>query len=211
MKGKNKLLIVGTSGHGRVVADIAMKMNRWQRIAFLDDDEHIFSSMGMDIIGNSSDAFEHINDYDIFVAIGNNEIREKIQNQLETAGASIPTLIHPRAIIGEEVELGKGTVVMAGVVINCCSKIGKGCIVNTGTTIDHDNVIEDYVHLSPGVCLAGNVRICRSSWMCIGAVIINNIQITSGCIIGAGAIVVRDITEAGTYVGNPARKGSGLA
>jgi sugar O-acyltransferase (sialic acid O-acetyltransferase NeuD family) len=206
MNSRNKLLIIGASGHGRVVADIAMKMNRWQEIAFLDDDENIQSPMLIEIIGKSNDAFSYINDYDIFVAIGNNQTRKKIQTQLEMAGANISTLIHPSAIFGEKVEVGVGTVVMAGVVINCCSSIGEGCIVNTGAVIDHDNVIEDYVHISPGVHLAGTVKVGKETWLGIGSVVSNNINICNGCIIGAGAVVVRDITVPGTYVGVPSRR-----
>ena len=92
---KDKLLIIGASGHGKVVADIALKMNKWKSIAFLDDDESIKSSMGIEVIGKSDDAFKHINDYDIFVGIGNNTTREKIQEKFEAEGASIPILIHP--------------------------------------------------------------------------------------------------------------------
>lgn len=203
---KDKLLIIGASGHGRVVAEIAMKMDRWPEIDFLDDDETIKHSMGIAVIGKTDDAFALISDHDIFVAIGNNKTREKVQSQLEMAGASIPTLIHPCAILGTKVEVGVGTVIMAGVVINCCGKIGKGCIVNTGAIIDHDNVIEDYVHISPGVNLAGTVSVGRSSWIGIGAAIRNNINIAGGCIIGAGAVVVKDITKPGIYMGVPARR-----
>ena len=95
---------------------------------------------------------------------------------------------------------------MAGAVINCCTKIGKGCIINTGATIDHDNLIEDYVHISPGVHLAGTVKVGQGSWLGIGSVVSNNINITSGCKVGAGAVVVKDITEPGTYVGVPVTK-----
>lgn len=205
-RGYKKLLIIGASGHGRVVADIALKMNSWQQIAFLDDDENLKYSMGMEIIGKLNDAYTYIDDYDIFVAIGNNKIRKKIQSQLEMAGAKIPTLIHPSAIIGEKVELGAGTVVVAGAVINCCSKIGEGCIVNTGSTIGHDNVIEDFVHIAPGAHLGGTVRVGNDTWVGIGSTVINNVTIIGGCMIGAGAVVVKDITEVGTYVGVPAKK-----
>ena len=126
--------------------------------------------------------------------------------KLEAEGASIPILIHPNAVIGEQVELESGTVVMAGAVINCCTKIGKGCIINTGATIDHDNSIEDYVHISPGAHLAGTVKVGQGSWLGIGSVVSNNVNITSGCKIGAGAVVVKDITEPGTYVGVPVRR-----
>ena len=201
---KNRLLIIGASGHGKVVADIAMKMNRWKDVAFLDDNESTKTCMGLDVIGKSADAIKYKSDAQVFVAVGDNVTREMIQKKLEAEDVSIATLIHPNAVIGAEVELGVGTVVMAGVVINCCSMIGKGCIINTGSTLDHDNVIEDYVHISPGVHLAGTVKVSKGTWLGIGSAVINNIYIVSGCRVGAGAVVVKDITEPGTYVGVPA-------
>ena len=203
---KNRLLIIGASGHGKVVADIAVHMNKWQEIAFLDDNESIRESMGLEIIGKSTDVNKFIDDFEIFVAVGDNAKREKILEKLEAAGANIPKLVHPNAVIGAETELGIGTVLMAGVIINCCSKIGKGCIINTGATIDHDNIIENYVHISPGVNLAGTVKIGKSSWIGIRSVVSNNINITFGCKVGAGAVVVNDITETGTYVGVPVKR-----
>jgi len=95
---------------------------------------------------------------------------------------------------------------MPGVVINCCSKIGKGCIVNTGASLDYDNEIGDYVHISPGVHSAGMVKIGEMLWLGIGSVVSNNVKITSCCTIGAGAVVVRNILESGTYVGLPAQR-----
>jgi sugar O-acyltransferase (sialic acid O-acetyltransferase NeuD family) len=203
---KNKLLIIGASGHGKVVADIAMKMNKWQSIAFLDDDKCIKTSMGLEVIGTSDDVYTHIDEYEIFVGIGNNTTRQRIHEMLVTFGTSIPILIHPRAVIGNQVDIGNGTVVMAGVVVNCCTKIGRGCIVNTGSTIDHDNCIEDFVHISPGSRLAGTVKIGKGSWLGIGSVVSNNITITNGCKVGAGSVVVKDITEPGVYVGVPVRR-----
>lgn len=203
---KSKLLIIGAGGHGKVVADIALKMNKWKEILFLDDNENIRTPIGMEVIGKTRDVFEYMDDFDFFIGIGNNSIREGIQSKLEAEGVNLPTLIHPSAVIGEQVELAAGTIVMAGCVINCCAKIGKGCIINTSSTIEHDNLIEDYVHISPGVNLAGTVNIGKGTWLGIGSTVSNNINITSSCNIGAGAIVIKDITEAGTYVGVPARR-----
>ena len=203
---KNKLLIIGASGHGKVVADIAIKMNKWKKINFLDDNESIKMCMGIEVIGKSADAFTYIDEADIFIAIGNNATRERFYETLAPAGASIPTLIHPNAVIGPEVELGAGTVVMAGAVINSSTKMGKACLVNTGVIIEHDNMIEDFVHISPGALLSGYCKVGRSSWLGIRSVVICHINITSDCKINDGAAVIRDITEPGTYVGNPVRK-----
>lgn len=203
---KNKLLIIGASGHGKVVADIAIKMNKWKSIAFLDDDKSIKLSMGLEVIGTSDEVFTHIDEYEIFVGIGNNTTRQRIHEMLETFGVSVPNLIHPKAVIGNQVDIGSGTVVMAGVVINCCTKIGRGCIINTGSTIDHDNCIDDFVHISPGSHLAGTVKVGKGSWLGIGSVVSNNITITNGCKVGAGSVVVKDLTESGVYVGVPVKR-----
>lgn len=202
---KDKLIIIGAGGHGKVVADIAIKTNKWQNIAFLDDESNK-TNLGIMVIGKTNDVSKYKDEADFFVAIGNNAARENIQEKLIANGVSIAILIHPYAIIGADVEIGIGTAVMAGVVINSSSKIGKGCIINTNSSIDHDNIIEDYVHISPGANLAGTVKVGRGSWLGIGSTISNNVSICSGCILGAGAVAVKDITEPGTYVGVPVRK-----
>jgi len=206
LKLANKLIIAGASGHGKVVADIAIKMNKWQNITFLDDDENIKSSMGLEVIGKISDAFLFRDEADFFVAVGNNSTRELIQEDFTNKGLNIVTLVHPNAIIGSEVEIGSGTVVMAGVVINSSAKIGKGCILNTGCNIDHDNEIDNYVHISPGVNLAGSVKVGEKTWIGMGSNIINNVSITSNCTIGAGSLIVKDICTPGKYYGSPAKK-----
>ncbi|MGO4961250.1 acetyltransferase [Jeotgalibaca porci] len=203
---KNKLIIIGASGHGKVVADVAIKINKWQSIAFLDDDESIKTSMGLEVIGKTADAFAYIDEADFFVAIGSNTTREKIQEKLIKEGLNVVSLIHPSAVIGTDVEIGIGSVVMGGVVVNSSTRIGEGCIINTSSSLDHDNVVEDYVHISPGVRIAGSVSIGKGTWLGIGSIVSNNVNICSACKVGAGAVVVKDITEPGTYVGVPVRR-----
>ncbi|ANU22482.1 acetyltransferase [Planococcus donghaensis] len=203
---KNKLLIIGASGHGKVVADIAFKLNKWQRIAFLDDDESLKVSLGLDVVGTLKDMHTCIDDWDMFVAIGKNSLRETIQLKLEAQAATIPVLIHPQAIIGKDVEISKGTVIMAGSVINSSTVIGKGSIINTGSTVDHDNLIENFVHISPGVHIAGTVKIGHGSWLGIGSIVSNNVKIIKNTILGAGSVVIKDINEPGVYIGIPARR-----
>ena len=95
---------------------------------------------------------------------------------------------------------------MAGVVINPGAQIGKGCIINTSSSVDHDCQIEDYVHISVGAHLSGTIEVGERTWIGAGATVSNNVNICGGCTIGAGAVVVKDITESGTYVGVPAKK-----
>lgn len=192
-----KLVIIGASGHGKVIADIAVK-NGYEEIVFLDDDDRRKECAGFPIIGKTSDANEIQGDK--IVAIGNANIRERIQGGLN----DVVTLIHPSAVISRRTEIGEGTVVMAGAVINSDTIIGKGCIINTGATVDHDCRIDNYVHVSVGTHVAGTCEIGKRTWLGAGATISNNINICGDCMIGAGAVVIRDIKKSGTYIGVPA-------
>lgn len=201
-----KLIIIGASGHGKVVADIAQKTKKYSEICFVDDNSGAKECMGYEVIGTCQDIDKWIPGAEFFVAIGNSHIREKLISLLLEKKASIATLVHPQACIAEHVEIGLGTVVMAGAVINPDTKIGRGVIVNTSSSIDHDSVIEDYSHVSVGAHLAGTVHVQQHTWIGIGAIVSNNINICEECTIGAGAVVVKNIDEKGTYVGVPARK-----
>lgn len=202
---KDKLVIIGASGHGKVIADIA-KLNGYQEIIFLDDDPSKCKNGLYDVVGTTKDIDKYLGQYDFIVAIGNNEIRKKITKQLDNKNIIQPVLIHPSAVVDATVTIAPGTVVMANAVINADTKIGKGCIINTAATVDHDGNIADFVHLSPGVHIAGTVYIGKATWVGIGSSIINNMTICSGCIIGAGSTVVKDIKTKGIYVGCPASK-----
>lgn len=192
-----KLIIIGASGHGKVIADLAV-MNGYEEIIFLDDNENLKECAGFPVVGKTKDA-KYING-DKIVAIGNSKIREKIQNELD----NVVTLIHPNAVISRRVTIGVGTVIMAGVVINSDTNIGNGCIINTCSSVDHDCEIGDFSHVSVGAHIAGTVKIGSSTWIGAGATISNNLKITCECIIGASALVINNIDRSGTYVGIPA-------
>jgi len=203
---KKNLIIVGAGGHGQVVAEIADLMSLWYSILFLDDDLEKSKETKVSVIGTISEAFDFKETHDFFVAIGNNFTREKISNKLIELGCNIVTIIHPQSIIGKDVQIGAGTVVMPGSVINNSSKIGLGCIINTSSSIDHENIIDDYVHISPGVRCGGNVTVGKRTWLGIGSVVVNNVRITSDCIIGAAGLVIKDVIHSGTYIGVPIKR-----
>ena len=198
-----RLIILGASGHGKVAADIAIRSG-YEEILFLDDNPEARECLGWPVVGRVSEADGYQGDF--FVAIGNPTVRERIQNKLEGQGKNLALLIHPSAILGIGVTIGKGSILMAGVVVNPCAEIGKGCILNTTASVDHDCKVGDYVHVSVGAHIAGTVTIGAKTWIGVGAAVKNNVTIAQNCMIGAGATVVRSITEAGTYIGTPARK-----
>ncbi|MBQ8301979.1 MAG: acetyltransferase [Clostridia bacterium] len=193
----NRLIIIGAGGHGKSIADNALK-NRYTDIEFVDD--HVSGEcMGFPIVGSISD-IKKLNDgkTDFVIGIGNNENRKMIA---EAYDVNWVTLIHPSAQIAFNVSVGVGTVIMANVAVNACTKVGCHCIINTGAVVEHDNLIGDYAHISPGVKFSGTVTVGECTWVGTGTSVINNINICENVIVGAGSVVVKDITVKGIYFG----------
>lgn len=197
------LIILGAGGHGRVVAEIAKLMSCYKEIVFLDD-KRPTNVLPYRYGGKCDDFRLYLENYDFIVAIGNAVIRHRFQNEVEETGGHIATLIHPSAIISPNVEIGRGTVVMAGAIVNTGTRIGKGVILNTASSVDHDCVLDDFCHVSVGAHLCGTVHLGMETWIAAGATVVNNVTICANCLVGAGATVTRDLLTAGTYIGTPA-------
>ena len=190
-----RVVILGASGHAHVIADIVRACDD-KVIAFLDDDVN-----AQDRCGSISD-YEKYKDCEFVVGIGNADVREKLSD----LPVKWYTAVHPSAIISKTASVGEGTVIMPNVVINARTRVGKHCIINTSAVVEHDNKIDDFVHISVGSRLGGRVHLGKATWVGIGATVNNDIEICSGCMIGAGAVVVDNLTEAGTYIGVPAKR-----
>ena len=201
---KKEVIIIGASGHGKVVADVINQSDD-SVIGFLDDNSKLSESfMGFPVLGKT-DQFKDYEKYYFIIAIGNASIREKIADKMY--GVRWYTAIHPSAVVSKlGVTIGEGTVIMANAVVNAGASIGRHCIINSGAIVEHDNWLEDFVHVSVGAKLAGTVHISKRTWIGIGASVSNNLFICEDCMIGAGAVVVKNITEVGKYVGVPAEK-----
>lgn len=199
-----QVIVIGAGGHGKVIADIVRSCGDTV-LGFLDDSPNSPESVcGIPVLGKTEN-YVNYPDARFVIAIGSSAIRKKVAERLKSV--LWYTAIHPSAVISPmETDIGEGTVVMAGAVINPCTVIGKHCIINTCASVDHDNQIGDYAHISVGATLAGTVTVGSNVWVGAGAVISNNVTVCDGCMIGAGTVVVRDIEEPGTYVGVPGRK-----
>ncbi|MBR4194903.1 MAG: acetyltransferase [Oscillospiraceae bacterium] len=195
-----KLSVIGASGHGKVVADIARLLG-YNEIVFYDDNPSLTECGGWPVVG-STNCLEP-GDTAVFVAIGNPEHRSRFMKRFRDA--EMPVLVHPNAIVAADVCLGRGSVVMAGAVINPGSRAGEGVIVNTCASVDHDCVLGDYVHVAVGAHLCGLIHVGEKTWIGAGAIISNGISVCQNCMIGAGAIVIRDLSAPGTYIGIPAK------
>lgn len=200
-----KLLILGAGGHGKVVLECAISSNNLVDIAFLDDSKVGQCVQGYKIIGGIKELESFKEEYDYaIVAIGNNKLRLNLIDKLINAGYSVPSIIHPSAVVSSSSHIGQGVVILPGAVVNAEAQIQKGAIINTRAIIEHDNIIEEGVHISPGVNLGGTVHVGRYTWICIGATVINNIEIGENCIIAAGAVVTQNVEENLMVAGVPA-------
>lgn len=192
------LYLIGANRHAKVILELAELLS-FPIGGLIEKNPAI-----KELLGYPVSTSEPIPDKDnsFIISIGSNKIRKKLALNLDV---NFATLIHPKSSISKRSSIGVGTVVMAGVVVNSSSKIGKHAILNTNCSVDHDCLIEDYVHISPNAALAGGVQVGEGSHIGIGASVIQGIKIGKWCTIGAGAVIIRDVPDYATVVGNPGR------
>ena len=146
-----KLLIIGTGGHGQVLAEVAMACG-YDRVDFLDDRNPC-------AVGTTDRAEALAGGYDgVIVSIGNNDLRRTLIQRLQAVDAPIATLVHPRAFVAPSATLGEGSIVLPGAVVNTNASVGKGCILSIGALVDHDATIDDFSHVNAGAVVAAGKR-----------------------------------------------------
>ena len=190
-----------------MVLDILERTQKYEIVGVVDDDPARQGNYfcGYRILGSLGYLLEQGPNAKVILAVGDNMTRERLALRLVSLGFQFITAIHPAAVVGRDVILGVGTVLMANVAVNPGTTIGRHVIINTGATVDHDCVIGDFAHISPGVHLAGGVTVEPLAHVGIGATVIEGVTIGTGSIVGAGAAVVTDIPPGVVAVGVPAR------
>lgn len=207
---RQKIVIIGTSGHALVITDIIERQGQFEIAAYLDNintDKH-GTLLGTAPIVGGLDRISDLQEQGVkvaFVAIGDCRARFKIACQLKESGFELATLVHPGAIVARDAILAEGTVVMAGAVINPAAIIADNCIINTCSSVDHECSIGSGSHISPGAHLAGRVRVGEQTWIGIGTVVKEKISIGSHSIVGAGSVVIKDIPDKVIAFGAPCR------
>lgn len=204
MINNQRLAILGASGHGKVVADLAEQLG--YSVCFYDDAYPQKTNLEhWPILGTFDDLLQlSSDDVHVNVAIGNNAIREQKLLLLIPRNFILPNLIHPTASVSQYAKIASGSVVFANAIVNAFSIIGMGCIINSSAVIEHDCVIGDFVHISPKVTLAGGVRVGDKSWVGIGSQVKQLVSIGDNTLVGAGSNVLKDLPSDVVAYGSPA-------
>jgi sugar O-acyltransferase (sialic acid O-acetyltransferase NeuD family) len=206
----NKIVIIGGGGHARVVISIIRQLEGYEIVGYIDiknnGDLLGVRYAGSDVLLEKLYSEKKAGHAAMGIGVAASlQKRKELLGKAASIGFRFPPIISPHCVIGEEVGIGEGTIVMNGTVINTGTVIGKHCIINTGSVVDHDCRIGDFVHIAPGATLCGGVEIGENAFVGSGATIIPGREIGRNAVIGAGAVVTGDCLQEGTYIGVPAK------
>ena len=207
---KKDIAIIGAGGFGRevkmLIDQINNKKEEFNVIGFFDDNNSLGQVInGTPYLGSIDDLLNFKEDISIAVGIGVPEVKTKIIQKLKSKNFDYPKLIHPNVIIGDEVKVGKGTIVCAGTIITCNIVVENFVTINLLCTVGHDTIIRSYSSFMPSVNISGEVEIEESVYVGTGAKIINQLRIGKNTIVGAGAVVSKSLPANCTAVGIPAK------
>ena len=208
-----KILIIGSGGHFKVAINEINKQGKYKIKKIIDiknfGKKKKIGKKEIKIVNYKKFNWLKINKQALlFVAIGDNFLRKNIVSEIEKKNKKIKwaTIVSPDAMVSKDVKLKPGSLVVTGSIINPGTKIGAHCIINTRSTIDHDNFFDDFSSCAPGVITGGNVRVGKYSFLGIRSTVINNIKIGSKTIIGANSLVNKNCSSNYIYYGRPAKK-----
>lgn len=202
----SKVILIGYSGHAFVVAETALE-NGLEIIGYSDKEKSDSDPYNLSYLGfeNDIDFIGWSKNASFLLGIGDNALRQKIANLIESKGKSINTLIHSTASVSKMATIGSGTFINKNVSVNALVQIGKNVILNTGCIVEHECVLADAVHIAPGAVLAGNVIIGKRTFVGANAVIKQGVVVGKDVIIGAGSVIINNISDGSKVAGNPGR------
>ena len=204
-----KIVIIGASGFATEVAWLIEEINNykkeWEILGFIDDN---FKNLpkcinGYKVLGDISYINELSDDIFLIIGIGNGKIRENIVKKIQNR--KFATLIHPDIKISLTNKIEEGTIICSGSILTVNINIKKHCIINLDCTIGHSATLEEYVTVLPSTNISGNVNIKRCTTLGTGVKIIQGITIGENVMLGAVAIIIKDVENNCTVVGNPGK------
>ena len=209
---RERVVIVGAGGHGRELFSLLVDANKsdgYRRdvLGFVDDgepDTRVLDRLDASLLGAVREVLQL--DAKYLLGIGDSSLREKLDRELAAVGAvAASPAIHPGAWIGPDVTLGPGSVICAGASITTNVRVGRHVHLNRGATVGHDCTLEDYVTIAPMSAVSGNVVIEQGAELGTGVTVLPGCRIGTKAIVGAQALVTRNVPSGTTVIGIPAR------
>lgn len=203
---RGDLLIIGASGHAKVLIDVARAVG-WNCVAAFGKSPDGAPCNGVDVADDDSQlpSFFERGVRHAAIGIGDNRVRLRLAGELRALGFGLPALVHPAACVSPSARIGEGTLVMPLSIINADARVGDAAIVNSGAIVEHDCVIGDGAHVAPNSVLGGGVMVGKGAFVGIGATVRPQGRIGDFAQLGAGAVAVHDIADSVLAVGVPAR------
>jgi sugar O-acyltransferase (sialic acid O-acetyltransferase NeuD family) len=200
-------IIIGAGTYGQIYAQYLK--NKYNIAGFIDDDESIIGKAicGIEVLGNRYFLFNNIDiNTAIFVPIGNNDIRFELLSILNKKGFKTPSFIHPNTIIHESVQIGNGVYILPGTNIMPCTVLKDYIMVSMGVNIAHHNIIEEGCFFSQGSNIGASVHIQQKAYFGINSTLMTGVKkVGKNTLIGAGAVVIKDVPDNAIMVGVPAK------
>ena len=209
---KKRILLFGGGNQVHYTIDIIEKENKYEVVGIIDSVHEIKTERyGYKVLGRQGDLKSIVEEYKIdagLITIGDNWSRFKVYNTIveQMPSFEFVNAIHPSVVIGKNVELGVGVVMMAGVIVNPLAKIGNFTFFATGCQVEHDCIIEEYASVSAGSVMGGYVTIGKFSAITLGVTILDRLKIGKNSVIGSGSLVLKDIPDNVLAYGNPINK-----
>ncbi|MDZ5473304.1 acetyltransferase [Bacillus sp. 31A1R] len=209
---KKRVIIVGAGGLARMIfswlpAFLEGEEWDWEFAGFLDDNLKNFENGSYDkpILSTIKDYMPQELDV-LIMGIANPTTKLSISKELEQRGASFMTLIHPKAMIGRNVNIGRGCVVSPGAVLTCDIEMSHFVFVNLYTTIGHDAKIGEGCTLNAHSDVTGYTELGKGVFLGSHSVVTPGMKVRDFAKIGAGSVVVREVKSETTVFGIPAKR-----
>lgn len=200
---KKDIVIIGGGGHAKACIDVVQSTNLYNIIGYVDKEPKLDTKFNISYLGTDDILDKYIRDCSFLIGVGqikNPQPRINIFEKMLKKGAKFPSIVSASAYVSKYAEIGIGTIIMHGAILQANVRVGNNCIINDRTVLEHDVIVGNHCHISTSAILNGEVEIGTSTFVGSGCIVKNGTKICEKVIVGMGAVVLRDILDEGLFL-----------